>query len=381
MKKNQLYWALQIGGWGGLVLTNYLAIAFMFPSVPLIIANLFTMLIGITISHVFRLYVKKRKWVELKIVKLIPKVFAASLLQGTVTAILSFTAIILSFVVYVRVNPEALSNLLAMSGVDMADADAIKQLEVSSLSKFTPSIIIGMAASFISQHSIFYVSWSALYFAYQFLQKNRQVEIEKWRLQASVKDAELSALKSQINPHFIFNSLNNIRSLVIEDSERARDMITHLSDLLRFSVQFDQYEKVTLDKEMEVVKDYLNLESIQLEERLKYRFNLQSESFHINLPPMIIQTLVENAIKHSINELPDGGEILIESEIKGAFLKIQVKNTGQLKNKRTKGRRGIGINNARERLRILYGEKASLSVENMNERMVCATINIPLSDV
>ncbi len=360
------------------MLTNYLAIAFLLPSMPLIIANFLTMLVGIGSSHLYRLYVKSKKWVDLKVVKLIPKVVAASLIQGTVTAILSFGAIIAAFVVYVKINPEGLAGVMTMAGMDGMDEEAIKAIEEANLAKFTPSAIIGMAASFVFQYSIFYVSWSALYFAYQFLQKNRKVEIEKWKLQASVKDAELSALKSQINPHFIFNSLNNIRSLVIEDSERARDMITHLSDLLRFSVQFDQYEKVTLEKEIEVVKDYLNLESIQLEERLRYTFKMQDESSQVNLPPMIIQTLVENAIKHSINDLPNGGEIHIESEVKDAYLKIYVKNTGQIKQK-VGGRRGIGITNARERLRLLYGENASLTVENMNEKMVCATINIPLS--
>ena len=155
-------------------------------------------------------------------------------------------------------------------------------------------------------------------------------------------------------------------------------MITHLSDLLRFSVQFDQFEKVTLEKEMEVVEDYLKLESIQLEERLDFRIHLQEASLEISLPPMIIQTLVENAIKHSINDLPKGGEILIESEVKDAYLNIFVKNTGQIINK-SNGRKGIGITNARERLRLLYGEKALLTVEDMNEKLVCATIKIPLS--
>lgn len=377
MKKNQLYWVLQFAGWGGLMLSNYLAIAFMLPAVPLLIANFVTMLLGIGCSHLFRDYVKKKKWVDLKVVKLMPKVFFASLLQGTITAILSFVAIIFAFTLYIKSNPEVLEGILDMANISGTDETQLERFNKFNIQNLSASVVIGMAASFLSQYSIFYISWSALYFAYQFLLKNRKVEIEKWKLQASVKDAELSALKSQINPHFIFNSLNNIRSLVIEDSEKARDMITHLSDLLRFSVQFDQFEKVTLEKEIEVVEDYLKLESIQLEERLKYRIQLQNESSEISLPPMIIQTLVENAIKHSINDLPNGGEIVIASEIKDAYLNIFVKNTGQIKDK-TNGRKGIGITNARERLRLLYGEKGSLSVENMNEKMVCATIKIPL---
>ena len=236
--------------------------------------------------------------------------------------------------------------------------------------------------SFIVSFAVYFISWSALYFAYQYLQKTREMEIEKWKLSASVKDAELSALKAQINPHFIFNSLNNIRSLVIEDSERARDSITHLSDLLRFSIQFDQFEKVSLEKEVAVVKDYLNLEAIQLEERLQYEFRMDQTTKEIQVPPMIIQTLVENAIKHSINELPNGGQIIVESKLDHEYLNLFVMNTGQLNTRNSfSNRRGIGINNSKERLRLLYGQKANLHVENMNEQMVCATVKIPLDKI
>ena len=280
--------------------------------------------------------------------------------------------------VYGQANPDIPVELIGVPGADQLDNETAEMLKQASINQFTPGAIASLAASYVSQYSIFFVCWSALYFAYQYLQKNRQVEIEKWKLQASFKDAELSALKSQINPHFIFNSLNNIRSLVAEDADKARDSITHLSDLLRFSIQFDQYEKVSVEKEMEVVRDYLELESIQLEERLHYDFKIEDESKEMLLPPMIIQTLVENAIKHSINELPGGGKICIETELMNDYLKIFVKNTGQLRPQKPGKRKGIGITNARERLRLLYGENASLAVENMNENMVCATIKIPL---
>ncbi len=382
MKKSQLYWILQFGGWGGLMLTNFLALALVIPSLPLLLVNVFIMSLSVFSSHLYRLYVKKSRWVELKIVKLIPKVMIASVFQGFVTALFAFGAIIFAMVVYAQSDPDTTLQLMGIAGADQLDEETRQMLSEATLKQFTPGVIAGAAASWVSQYSIFYICWSALYFAYQYLQKNRQVEIEKWKLQASFKDAELSALKSQINPHFIFNSLNNIRSLVAEDEEKARDSITHLSDLLRYSIQFDQFEKVSLEKELEVVEDYLQLESIQLEERLKYKVDLVEESSDMNVPPMIVQTLVENAIKHSINELPNGGTILIESKLSDDYLKIFVKNTGQLKpvNEAVNGkRRGIGIKNSRERLRLLYGENASLSVENMNEHMVCATIKIPLT--
>ena len=380
MKKSKLYWLLQLAGWCSLLLINFLPVAALLPILPMALVNIFILFVGIFSSHLYRLFIKKRKWVDLKVVKLIPKVVGASVLQGAITGGLYFVAIIFAFAVYVQYNPEGALDLMGLSGgEDIMDEETVEQIKELNQSKFTPRVFIGIIISAMMQYAIFYISWSALYFAYQFLQKNRQVEIEKWKLQASVKDAELSALKSQVNPHFIFNSLNNIRSLVAEDTEKARDSITHLSELLRFSVQFDQYEKANLEKEIEVVKDYLELESIQLEERLSFKFELDEESLDMPIPPMSIQTLVENAIKHSINNLPNGGEICVESELTNHYLNIYVKNTGQLKeDKDPKKRKGIGIKNARERLRLLYGENASLTVENLNENMVCATIKIPL---
>ncbi|MGW8123422.1 sensor histidine kinase [Roseivirga echinicomitans] len=379
MKKNQLYWLLQIGGWGGLHITSFLAIAFMLPFGASVLSTLMSVLCAIFISHLYRLYVKKQKWKDLKIVKLIPRVFFSSLLLGSILATLTFIVGIGSILVLAKLDTNFMDQLTGLSRIEGIDEATLGKLRKENYNFFTSSTLIVMGLSFIVSYSVYFISWSSIYFAYQFLQKNREVEIEKWKLQATVKDAELSALKSQINPHFIFNSLNNIRSLVVEDAEKARDSITHLSDLLRFSIQFDHYEKVSFEKEMEVVAHYLNLESIQLEDRLRYQFLIESESKEVVVPPMLIQTLVENAIKHCINNLPEGGEIIVESKMTTSFLSIFVKNTGQLKGPNGAQRKGIGIGNSRERLRLLYGEEASLSIENMNEHMVCATVKIPLN--
>ena len=378
MKKNRLYWILQFGGWGGLTMTSFLGMFFFIPTIPVIGANVVTMLMGVFVSHIYRLYVKKRNWKDLRIAKLIPKVLAGSIIQSIVLMVVIIMTMAVTFAIIAKTNPDGITSWFLMPEVEGMDEETMKQLEAANKQMFTPAVMIGLAASLIASFSIYFVSWSALYFAYQYLQKSRAAEIEKWKLQASVKDAELGALKSQINPHFMFNSLNNIRSLVVEDSESARDMITHLSDLLRFSIQFDQYEKISLEKEIEVVKDYLLLESIQLEERLHYEINIPVEAQELTVPPMILQTLTENAIKHSINDLPNGGEIIIESKVDDEFLTLYVKNTGQIVESTETKRKGIGIANARERLRLLYGELSQLTVENMNEYMVCATVKIPL---
>ncbi|RKQ50727.1 histidine kinase [Roseivirga pacifica] len=379
MNKSKLYWLLQFGGWSGLMFTSFLAMIMLTPTWLALSMNLLFVVFGVLISHLYRRYVKKKDWKNLEIKQLVPRVFLASILQGLVHGVISLLLIIVGFALIAQSNPEILEGMTGLPKIEGVDEETQKLLQEASMKSFTPTKIIVFLISFIISFAVYFISWSSIYFAYQYLQRTREVEIEKWKLSASVKDAELSALKAQINPHFIFNSLNNIRSLVIEDYERARDSITHLSDLLRFSIQFDQYERVSLDKELAVVKDYLNLEAIQLEERLKYDFRIDKSTKEFQVPPMIVQTLVENAIKHSINELPNGGEIIIETKLDVDFLYIYVKNTGQLKVNRIPGhRRGIGINNSKERLRLLYGQKSSLVVENMNEKMVCATVKIPL---
>ena len=362
------------------MLTSFLAMAMFLPFLAVLGANFISIVLGILISHVYRLYAKRRNWKDLRVPKLVPRVFVASLIQGVVMSVFSLLALAGMFVILFKSNPDAIDVFIGLPPIDGVDEETMEKIRNATISSFSGSKIVVYMFSYMTSMAVYFLCWSALYFAYQYLQKTREFEIEKWKLSASIKDAELNALKAQINPHFIFNSLNNIRSLVVEDSEKARDSITHLSDLLRFSIQFDQYEKVSLEKELEVVKDYLNLEAIQLEERLKYRFSVEKQAYNTMVPPMIIQTLVENAIKHSINNLPTGGEIIIESRLTEDFAYIYVKNTGQMKPNGVTGkrRRGIGINNSKERLRLLYGDNASLVVENMNEHMVCATVKVPL---
>jgi signal transduction histidine kinase len=217
--------------------------------------------------------------------------------------------------------------------------------------------------------------WLLIYDGVKLVRNLRQSEVEKWKLQAAIKDAELIALKSQINPHFIFNCLNNIRSLVIEDPEKSRDMITHLSDLLRYSIQFNNEEKVTIEHELEVIKDYLELESIQFEDRLSYRLEIEDDLMDFKIPPMTLQMLVENAIKHGISDLPEGGEIVIRAYKKENKIFLQVENTGQLAP--VNGQAGIGLKNVRERMHLIF-EHAKFELSNIDENNVRAEFEVAI---
>ncbi|WBO85311.1 sensor histidine kinase [Hymenobacter yonginensis] len=205
--------------------------------------------------------------------------------------------------------------------------------------------------------------WAGFYFGWHFFHRYKQAEVDKWRLAAAVREAEMRTLKAQINPHFLFNGLNNIRALVMEDPTRARTMMTHLSDLLRYSIQLSAAEQVPLGRELEIVEHYLQLEALQLEERLTYTLDVDPAAEQVLIPPMTLQLLVENAIKHGLAPRPEGGSIQLTAQLDGAGqLHVSIRNTGRYQPQ--PGHEGVGVRNARERLALLFGPAAHLDIDN-----------------
>lgn len=292
-------------------------------------------------SHFFRLFIIKKHWLSLRIAQLIPRVLIGILIVAIVAQV--FIHVIIYLVV-------------PLEGVE----------------PFSWLAFVG----YIVNVFIVLALWSAIYISIKFIQKNRKNEIEKLELKSALQEAELMILKNQINPHFLFNALNNIRSLILSDQDRARNMVTHISDLLRYSIQFNASEKVTLEAEMDIVQDYLQLESIQFNDRLAYIFNIQEETKDLKIPPMAIQLLVENAIKHGLSVQKNGGFIRVESSKTDNWLVIKVTNTGQLNT--NKKREGIGLNNLVERMKILFGEFAEFKLENSAGDTVTASLKIPI---
>jgi LytS/YehU family sensor histidine kinase len=224
--------------------------------------------------------------------------------------------------------------------------------------------------------------WSLIYFSVHYLENYKKKEIETLIWEAAVKDYELKTLKSQLNPHFMFNAMNSIRALIEEDPESAKSALTKLSNILRYSLQMERMEKVPLEDEIETVKNYLDLEKVRFEERLKYQIDINSGSAKIEIPPMMIQTLVENGIKHGISKRTKGGEIHIQSKVindsDNSKLKIEIRNSGHLSADELKSSNGFGVNNTKHRLNLMYGEKALFSIRNIDEDKVLAEIEIPL---
>ncbi|MFK8011389.1 MAG: sensor histidine kinase [Marinicellaceae bacterium] len=223
----------------------------------------------------------------------------------------------------------------------------------------------------IFQSWISIIGWTLIYFIIKHKQKNRLQEIEKWQLETALKEAELQSLKTQLNPHFIFNCLNNIRALAIDDGQKTREMITHLSEILKFMFQFNLQKLVTLDQEINYVKNYLTLESIQFDDRLKSQVNSEANLGQWKIPPMSIQLLVENAIKHGIMHLEKGGEIIINISGNEAKLYIDVINEGQIS---LTNKKGIGLENLRKRLAMLISAQSTVRLEQLPKNRVKAQL-------
>jgi LytS/YehU family sensor histidine kinase len=219
--------------------------------------------------------------------------------------------------------------------------------------------------------------WALTYFAVHYFENYKRAQIESLIWEAAVKDFELKTLKSQLNPHFMFNAMNSIRALIDEDPGSAQNAVTKLSNILRYSLKIERTETVSLEDEMQTVSDYLALESIRFEERLKYKVIIDPRSAKIEIPPMMIQTLVENGIKHGISKKTQGGEVSVNSKMIDSNLLIQIRNTGQIDETLLHGSTGFGISNTKHRLSLLFGEKASFTIKNENQNAVLAELVIP----
>jgi len=202
-----------------------------------------------------------------------------------------------------------------------------------------------------------------------------EVKMNQLKLESNLRESQLNTLKGQINPHFMFNSLNNIRGLILEDAPRARDIITRLSEMLRYSLTKNDVNTITIKEELQTVENYIEISKIQFEERLKFSMNVAPEILAIVIPPMVIQMLIENAVKHGIGNIKNGGEVRLNVAKINDELIILVENSGTLSIAQESTK--LGLANIKQRLLLLYGAKASFTLIE-NDNFVEAKIIIPL---
>jgi len=222
---------------------------------------------------------------------------------------------------------------------------------------------------------LFIFFWLTLYLSIKLTRQYRSNQIKNLQLETAVKDSELNTLKGQINPHFMFNSLNNIRGLMLEDVEKSRDMITRLSEMLRYSLTKDKVDTIALKEELEMVGNYIELSKIQLEDRLRFSSQIDEKLLNVEIPPMIIQMLIENAIKHGISNLRNGGNINLSVSESKRQLVITVSNSGLMTENKSTTK--VGLDNIKKRLALLYEDEASFFLKAENNTVV-ATIKLPL---
>jgi len=225
--------------------------------------------------------------------------------------------------------------------------------------------------------AILYITiWNLCYFIYHYISSLQRRILNEAQLASLVKELELKNIRAHINPHFIFNALNSIRALVDEDPEKARTAITTLSQLLRRSLQAEKGDVIVLEEELTMVKNYLSLEQIRFEDRLQVSFDIEPDTQYQKIPPMMLQTLVENAIKHGISQSVKGGIVHISSHFVADYHELKVKNTGKLSgNDQDKG---FGLSSTKNRLKLLYHDKGKFEIREIDNNLVEATVVLPV---
>ncbi|MCV2368634.1 sensor histidine kinase [Roseateles oligotrophus] len=212
------------------------------------------------------------------------------------------------------------------------------------------------------QAQLFISAWAFVYISAAAAQRAREGELQNLRLQMSLKAAQLSSLTNQLKPHFLFNALNNIRFMIHEDGGRADAMIVALSELLRYSLESSQQSKTRLSQELAIIEAYVAIMRTQMEDRLDFRHSVPPALLGCLLPPMVVQLLVENAIKHGLDHLPQGGTLSVEAIDAGDSLLLRVGNDAPLNAATSPPGLGLGLANIERRLHLLYGERAALTV-------------------
>lgn len=354
--KLRLYVLCQAGAWGGftllqLVFYRLASGASAVTSTRGMLADqaiaVMVNLIGLLLTHCARVFVQRWGWKDLGWAALLPRVAGISLVMSLVWAAASFGWVyaILDFPWEAKVGPPVAIAITVINGACL------------------------------------FMGWFSIYFIYHAFERVQRMQLEQLRLAATAKDAELRALKSQINPHFLFNSLNSLRALIDEDPPRAREAVTRMANMLRYSLQSGAQGTVALEDELRIVEDYLALEQIRYENRLTVRWDIPDEvrTRGLPVPPMLLQTLVENAVKYGIGPRREGGEIRIAARCEGDALQIRITNPGDLAAVNgSAGSTGVGLRNTSERLKLLFGGRASVELRAAPPGSVTAEVFIPL---
>lgn len=341
MTKTKLYWLFQILGWSAWIINEAVFYTTVFGEDNFWIqSTLLNVILCIFLTHQLRAVIKKYHWVELPINQAIIRIIFAVILIAAVISIINIP-------------------------LDFKALEDVIEKEISVLTVIQYLFFWGKPIMF----------WAVFYYSYHYFERKTEMEVEKVKLESSIRETESKVLRAQMNPHFMFNALNSIRALIIEDPSKAQKGVTQLSNILRSSLLADRRKTVSLSEELRTVEDYLALEKIRYEERLIVEKSIAPESLSVQIPPMLLQTLIENAIKHGVSKPIKGGFVKLETAILNGTLSIKISNTGQLISTESGG---FGLENTAQRLNLLYGEVAKFEISQVSKEVVLAEISIPI---
>jgi len=344
------YWLCQLTGWGGVTLLALFILLLAGHRTPDAAASaqsrhdavftLLTCLTGLAVSHLLRALILSRGWLLWSMPSLLPRVLSVWLISAAVTSALG------AFCYATPAPNESLASTVT----------ACLMMNLSLLG-----------------------AWLALYFLVHSYEALQAANLERAELRAARTENQLLALQAQMNPHFLFNSLNTIRALVPPSSPAAREAVTLLADILRATLREGGEAVISLERELAIVRTYLAMEKLRFEDDARIREQIDPAALRSEVPPLILLTLVENAIKHGLVASGLDGELSIEAGFANDWLRSSVTSPGGLRKPGTLDKvdsLGLGIHNSRERLRLIFGPQATLELTDEPGR-VQAVILIP----
>ena len=256
------------------------------------------------------------------------------------------------------------------SAIWNAHAHAFRAPWIALKSMFFASVVDDVSGVYVPivliAHAMSYYRWF------------RERELRATQLEGQLAKAHLQTLKSQLQPHFLFNTMHSISALMLTDVNAADRMMSRLSDLLRISMETAGTQITTLNRELEFVNCYLDIEKVRFEERMNVILDIGPETLDAQVPHLLLQPLVDNAVKHGISKLRVGGEIRISARAEGGELLMEIRDNGPgLKNLATLRTDGLGLRISRERLESLYGQNQSLELVSPSDQGVIVRVRIP----
>ena len=343
-QSSRTYWLCQLTGWGAYALLATVSFGPMAPAElsKIVAINIWAALCGLTLSHGWRAFVTRRAWlVDLKRLpwaRLMACIVLLSLVQTTLVA-LGFFVTRPSF--------------------------GVRSLDSVSNWSWLPQAVLTWVA--------IYSVWTTIYSYALSNRRAKRLESESLRFEVLAKDAELRALQAQINPHFFFNSLNSVRALIYESPDAAAQMVDQLAGVMRYTLTSGSKTTVDLCDELQAVRAYLAIEKIRFEERLRAVFDVEPDLDEVQIPPMALQTLVENAVKFGVERNAAASEIRITIKKSLGTVTVEVANQGTLA--RLSDSTRLGLENTRKRLSLLNGEDAQLALVE-RDSWVIATLQL-----